>query len=461
MASRWESTAPFYLVQYTASAQYYCDTCTQGSPAMASVPSIDRAQSVLHFSTPAGTGSLVPFAHFANVTISTAAEANTTLDGKPIASFQRVLRDSLHEVFVAMNIGSGPHTLASTAPATVMTYGEAAHDGYRSPVVGAPELAATIDSLAPEVSFAEQGECIRVNLADTGSAIADIVILSSSGVQASFDPAYVSGQRLTHSFVDLCAFDAVHRSDATLVIHDRAGNSTIVTIHHAGLALGNVAQTISDFDTVTIGDTRRLDKLTIVDTSAMNVTIDSVWIADQSPANSFSIDASGVPFTLATGVSKAVAISFHPQSEGLATATVGFRIAGVGNRTLVIRGIGLRTVLAVDATDPNLSDDELARWLVSQSTHATSDRDQLKLLPISPNPTTGHFTLRYALRSQSVVNLSIFNLLGQPIYQTQDRIVGAGVHEESIDLSSLEAGTYIYRLDASGSVNSGRISVIR
>ncbi|HTY07669.1 MAG TPA: endonuclease [Candidatus Edwardsbacteria bacterium] len=64
----------------------------------------------------------------------------------------------------------------------------------------------------------------------------------------------------------------------------------------------------------------------------------------------------------------------------------------------------------------------------------------------SPNPFRGSTTIRYSLAQPSTVQLSVYNILGQAVYQSRPVAVSAGSHDITWDGRSMPQGVYFYRL---------------
>jgi len=71
-----------------------------------------------------------------------------------------------------------------------------------------------------------------------------------------------------------------------------------------------------------------------------------------------------------------------------------------------------------------------------------------------PNPFNPSTTIEFGLPEQSKVTLSIFNILGQKVFEMSDRNLAAGVHSAIFNASQLGSGVYLYSIRATGT--SGR-----
>ncbi len=70
-------------------------------------------------------------------------------------------------------------------------------------------------------------------------------------------------------------------------------------------------------------------------------------------------------------------------------------------------------------------------------------------------------TVRFGLDEEGEVSLVVFNSVGQQVAVLASGHHGAGTHDATFDASALPAGVYIYRLSTDGTVQSGRLSVVR
>ena len=69
------------------------------------------------------------------------------------------------------------------------------------------------------------------------------------------------------------------------------------------------------------------------------------------------------------------------------------------------------------------------------------------IITVYPNPSSGEVMISYGLASQMPVSIAILNSQGQVVYTAlSDELQDAGNYEQSIDLSHLPIGLYVYRL---------------
>jgi phosphodiesterase/alkaline phosphatase D-like protein len=78
-----------------------------------------------------------------------------------------------------------------------------------------------------------------------------------------------------------------------------------------------------------------------------------------------------------------------------------------------------------------------------------------------PNPFNPVTTIRYGLPRGSMVNLTIFNALGQRVKQLVSEVQGAGFHDVKFDGSGLASGVYFYRMRAGSFAETKRFLLLR
>jgi hypothetical protein len=96
------------------------------------------------------------------------------------------------------------------------------------------------------------------------------------------------------------------------------------------------------------------------------------------------------------------------------------------------------------------------------------ERTLAELLPVSyslaqnyPNPFNPATTIRYGLPQRSMVNLTIFNALGQQVRQLLSQEQAAGYHEVKFDGSGVASGVYFYRIRAGSFVETKKFLLLR
>ncbi len=78
-----------------------------------------------------------------------------------------------------------------------------------------------------------------------------------------------------------------------------------------------------------------------------------------------------------------------------------------------------------------------------------------------PNPFNATTTIRYGLPLESVVRLTVYNILGQEVATLVHEVKEAGYHDVKFDASSLSSGVYLYRLQAGRFVQTRRLILLK
>ncbi len=79
-----------------------------------------------------------------------------------------------------------------------------------------------------------------------------------------------------------------------------------------------------------------------------------------------------------------------------------------------------------------------------------------------PNPFNPTTTIKFSLKNESNVNLSVFNVLGQQVAVIiNNQVKAAGEYRVTFNASPLPSGTYIYRLQANNKVISKKMILLK
>jgi hypothetical protein len=78
-----------------------------------------------------------------------------------------------------------------------------------------------------------------------------------------------------------------------------------------------------------------------------------------------------------------------------------------------------------------------------------------------PNPFNPTTVISYDLPENSQVNLAVYDMMGRRVATLVNENVTAGTHQVQFDASSLSSGTYMYRLQAGGSIQTKKLTLIK
>ena len=158
---------------------------------------------------------------------------------------------------------------------------------------------------------------------------------------------------------------------------------------------------------------------------------------------------------------------FTPRIEipaGSITGTVNFYVDPVADNLEegdeIIRLIGTIDGLEGDAVEIAISDPGAAKTAVQTRPEAFSLADNF------PNPFNPTTTIRYALPQAADVELTVYNVVGQPVRTLVAEYQSAGRYAVEWDATddsghSLSSGMYLYRLQAGGEASASSVESFR
>lgn len=80
-------------------------------------------------------------------------------------------------------------------------------------------------------------------------------------------------------------------------------------------------------------------------------------------------------------------------------------------------------------------------------------------MEVYPNPVEDQGLIEYTLEKATTVDLSIYNMNGQSLKTLEEGQRTAGQHTVNFDVTDLESGAYIYKLQTNDGVSTGRLMV--
>ncbi|MFI5264839.1 MAG: T9SS type A sorting domain-containing protein, partial [Candidatus Kapaibacterium sp.] len=246
----------------------------------------------------------------------------------------------------------------------------------------------------------------------------------------------------------------------TLVISDGCVNYKAVLVGSGGQPDFTLSD--HDFKCVNIGATKTDTAVLASNTSKISIRIDSVVIDDPLHFSFPSMNL--LPFLISEGGTTTFLFSFTPDKVGNFTTLVHIHSVELGWRQATLTGCG-QIPASVNAGSYTTSLSQGSSEYAAISLKL--DRgDGLAILPPVPNPATaGSKSIRfvYGLRSDSPLDLSIYDILGNPIGSVvHSENLNAGIYEADFPIgSNLPSGSYIYRLAGAGKILSGRWVIAR
>jgi len=87
--------------------------------------------------------------------------------------------------------------------------------------------------------------------------------------------------------------------------------------------------------------------------------------------------------------------------------------------------------------------------------------DKFELAQNYPNPFNPTTSIRFSLPVQTHLKINIYNMLGELVKTISDGLYEAGFYNISFNASDLSSGTYIYRLESNGFVQSKKMILLK
>ncbi len=136
---------------------------------------------------------------------------------------------------------------------------------------------------------------------------------------------------------------------------------------------------------------------------------------------------------------------------------------------VVISGIGdagnLSCVVPITVTTSSRPAGSATTWSLVEATawpsfnaDATTGAAEVTAFP---NPLERMGTLSFGLAEGADVRLTVYDALGREVAVLAEGAFEAGPHAATFDASGLPAGVYVYRLAVDGTVQTGRMTVVR
>ncbi len=126
-----------------------------------------------------------------------------------------------------------------------------------------------------------------------------------------------------------------------------------------------------------------------------------------------------------------------------------------------------RTTVSVEVTSANAVASAVTDWTLTDATpwaehfETTASATTAPETGAYPNPFAERTTLSFSLADASNVRLTVYDVLGREVAVLLDGSVEAGTHTATFEARGLATGTYVWRLVAGETVQSGRITLVQ
>jgi len=169
------------------------------------------------------------------------------------------------------------------------------------------------------------------------------------------------------------------------------------------------------------------------------------------------------------GNTPGAAYSFRRQTNGVWVETERLLASdGAGTDRFGISVALSNNFYIVGATfDDDYGNNAGLAYIFDQSVSTSTDfiheiPSDLRLEGNYPNPFNPRTTIRYSLPASNKVSLAVYDMLGRQIaVLINDEAQPAGRHEVVFKADGFSSGVYLYRLQASGEVRTGRMILLK
>lgn len=87
--------------------------------------------------------------------------------------------------------------------------------------------------------------------------------------------------------------------------------------------------------------------------------------------------------------------------------------------------------------------------------------NQYEVFQNYPNPFNPNTKIRYYIPEDGLVNISVFNILGQKVAEVENKTLKAGKYETEFNGSSFASGVYIYRIEANNFIQTKKMLLLK
>lgn len=412
-ASKWFSAEPFLLVQYINSSTYPDNVNGNGDPAEVVILAEEQFFKTSVFQLPVSIGNQSPYVNYVNV-IADINDKNVQLDGKKLTGAMTI--DGRYVGYRVAGLNSTGHVVTSDSGVGVYAYGFGFDESYAySGQMGTASFNSP-DTLPipPDISINGLETIVTVRDTVASSGVYYIRTDKSQNMIITPGQGYVEGVPMQEATYYARAIDPSKAGSATVSTYDMGGNHTTITTHFDPSGLGSY---ITPFQQSV--------------SAKQNAT---VYLYDTI------INLGGNPLAMT--------------SLGLRYGNYGFTIDSVDRSP--IEGAGRRVVrIAYTPTNRATSTDSLVlgsavgvlNGTMESSASVNDAQDKQQTLLISDDGRS----LRSTFDAAAHIDL---------LTTSGGEALSADISPNGqLDVSTLAAGVYFYRLTAGGKVVSGKIVI--
>ncbi len=319
--SRWESSDPFWIVQYINSSTYAGASNTSGDPAELILEASALWLDTVVFQTPGLTG----YTEYVNLIVNSSAVNSTTIDSRQISTYPSLTVDPSHSMYRITGLTGGTHIVTSSSPVGVTCYGYGTGESFAMTGFMPTATFGSLDGTPPIVR--PSGLCFedRIDIVDSGisgSALDYIRLDTLWNMTYGRDGNWVDGGGLSGGYYTMHVKDSTREAYMQASAFDFAGNrATIVSTFEPRLAtIRPVSQDFGYVDVASSTPIVRFDTLRNIGTTPFPFTILRLYGGDTSGFSIVSPDTS----PLAPGETRTFQVMLIPKLAKLYWAGIQF-----------------------------------------------------------------------------------------------------------------------------------------
>lgn len=302
-------------------------------------------------------------------------------------------------------------------------------------------LVTTNADLTPPIINVNKSDCglpVTFNISDEtliDSGLDSVAIIESETINCKTEITR-NGDRAT---VNISIIDQFKDAKYTLLITDKAGNRRILSDSVPGLTIsvkdkqGNVLSSLA-FDSTALGATR-CDSIIIENTGLYPITFSQVYLSRNL---AFSVPVSQLPFSIAAGEQRSLAICYHPliaanDIDTMERDTIGLYFA-CSEKLIPLSGIGVQLL-----GKNNTSCDVMLRSEIVSVPGLIAGP--------YPHPLHDRGTMEIGMRQQGHVSIRLRNAFNPNIINIlHDQFMMSGLYSISFSTDQLSSGLWIMEL---------------
>jgi hypothetical protein len=99
--------------------------------------------------------------------------------------------------------------------------------------------------------------------------------------------------------------------------------------------------------------------------------------------------------------------------------------------------------------------------LVANGAEVRRGEEFSETVKVYPNPAANDLQFTVRVAGESTVRIMLYDMMGRERGQLLNKVLAAGVHHETLDVSAFPAGQYFYKVDVNNAVTSNKLVIVK